>query len=121
MNIQNIQSQFIKIRKLKKFNKSQLISKNNLFFNNDNICIKRQNNKTRSFKISKRLSIQYDKYVKHKKVYELRFKYSDADVSDFMYKCIESKDDIIWLSEDMFLVFDDLMITIIKERNLHNS
>lgn len=77
--------------------------------------------KQEASKYLKDLIFQYDKYVKHKNVYELRFKYSDADVSDFMYKCIESKDDIIWLSEDMFFVFDDLMITIIKERNLHNS
>lgn len=121
MNIQNIQSQFIKIRKLNKFNKSQLISKNNLFFNNDNICIKRQNNKTRSFKISKRLSIQYDKYVKHKNVYELGFKYSSDDIEDFMYRCIDLKEDVMRKTENMFFVFDDLMITIIKERNLHNS
>ena len=32
------------------------------------------------------LVYQYDKYVKHKNVYELGFKYSAADVSDFMYK-----------------------------------
>lgn len=67
------------------------------------------------------LVYQYDKYVKHKNVYELGFKYSAADVSDFMYKCIESKDDIIWLSEDMFFGFEELMDTILEERNLHNS
>lgn len=67
------------------------------------------------------LVYQYDKYVKHKNVYELGFKYSAADVSDFMYKCIESKDDIIWLSEDMFYGFEELMDTILEERNLHNS
>ena len=67
------------------------------------------------------LVYQYDKYVKHKNVYELGFKYSAADVSDFMYKCIESKDDIICLSEDMFFWFEELMDTILKERNLHNS
>ncbi len=67
------------------------------------------------------LVYQYDKYVKHKNVYELGFKYSAADVSDFMYKCIESKDDIIWLSEDMFYGFEELMDTILEERNLNNS
>ncbi len=67
------------------------------------------------------LVYQYDKYVKHKNVYELEFKYSAADVSDFMYKCIESKDDIIWLSEDMFFGFEELLDTILEERNLHNS
>lgn len=67
------------------------------------------------------LVYQYDKYVKHKNVYELGFKYSAADVSDFMYKCIESKDDIIWLSEDMFYGFEELLDTILEERNLHNS
>ena len=77
--------------------------------------------KQEASKYLKDLIFQYDKYVKHKKVYELRFKYSDADVSDFMYKCIESKDDIICLSEDMFFWFEELMDTILKERNLHNS
>lgn len=67
------------------------------------------------------LVYQYDKYVKHKNVYELGFKYSAADVSDFMYKCIESKNDIIWLSEDMFYGFEELLDTILEERNLHNS
>ena len=67
------------------------------------------------------LVYQYDKYVKHKNVYELGFKYSAADVSDFMYKCIESKDDIIWLSEDMFFGFEEVMDTILEERNLHNQ
>lgn len=67
------------------------------------------------------LVYQYDKYVKHKNVYELGFKYSAADVSDFMYKCIESKDDIIWLSEDMFYGFEELLDTILEERSLHNS
>lgn len=38
-----------------------------------------------------------------------------------MYKWIESKDDIICLSEDMFFWFEELMDTILKERNLHNS
>ena len=66
------------------------------------------------------LVYQYDKYVKHKNVYELGFKYSAADVSDFMYKCIESKDDIIWLSEDMFYGFEELLDTILEERSLHN-
>ena len=68
-----------------------------------------------------KLVYQYDKYVKHKNVYELGFKYSAADVSDFMYKCIESKDDIIWLSEDMFYGFEELLDTILEERSLHNS
>ena len=77
--------------------------------------------KEEASKYLKDLIFRYDKYVKHKNVYELELKYSSDDIEDFMYRCIESKDDIIWLSEDMFFVFDDLMITIIKERNLHNS
>ena len=78
-----------------------------MFFNNDNICIKRQNNKTRSFKISKRLSIQYDKYVKHKNVYELGFKYSSDDIEDFMYRCTDLKEDVMRKAENMFFVFND--------------
>lgn len=77
--------------------------------------------KQEASKYLRNLVYQYDKYVKHKNVYELGFKYSAADVSDFMYKCIESKDDIIWLSEDMFYGFEELMDTILEERNLHNS
>ena len=67
------------------------------------------------------LVYQYDKYVKHKNVYELGFKYSSDDIEDFMYRCIDLKEDVMRKAENMFFVFDDLMITIIKERNLHNS
>ncbi len=67
------------------------------------------------------LVYQYDKYVKHKNVYELGFKYNSDDIEDFMYRCIDLKEDVMRKAENMFFVFDDLMITIIKERNLHNS
>lgn len=67
------------------------------------------------------LVYQYDKYVKHKNVYELGFKYSLDDIEDFMYRCMDLKIDVMRKAENMFFVFDDLMITIIKERNLHNS
>ena len=67
-------------------------------------------------KYLKDLIIQYDKYVKHDNVYELEFKYSSDDIEDFMYRCIDLKDDVMRLSEDMFFGFDDLMTAIIKER-----
>ena len=69
----------------------------------------------------KYLIFQYDKYVKHKNVYELGFKYSSDDIEDFMYRCIDLNEDVMRKAEDMFFGFDDLMIVIIKERNLHNS
>lgn len=67
------------------------------------------------------LVYQYDKYVKHKNVYELGFKYNSDDIEDFMYRCIDLKEDVMRKAEDVFFGFDDLMIVIIKERNLHNS
>ena len=67
------------------------------------------------------LVYQYDKYVKHKNVYELGFKYNSDDIEDFMYRCMDLKIDVMRKAENMFFVFDDLMIAIIKERNLHNS
>lgn len=69
----------------------------------------------------KYLIFQYDKFVKRKNVYELGFKYSLDDIEDFMYRCIDLKIDVMRKTEDMFFGFDDLMIVIIKERNLHNS
>ena len=77
--------------------------------------------KQEASKYLKDLIFQYDKYVKHKNVYELGFKYSLDDIEDFMYRCIDLKIDVMRKAEDMFFVFDDLMIVIIKERNLHNS
>ena len=77
--------------------------------------------KQEASKYLKDLIFQYDKYVKHKNVYELELKYSSDDIEDFMYRCIDLKEDVMRKAEDMFFVFDDLMITIIKERNLHNS
>ena len=74
--------------------------------------------KQETSKYLKDLIFQYDKYVKHKNVYELGFKYSSDDIEDFMYRCIDLKIDVMRKAEDMFFVFDDLMIAIIKERNL---
>lgn len=77
--------------------------------------------KQEASKYLKDLIFQYDKYVKHKNVYELVFKYSSDYIEDVMYRCIDLKEDVMRKAEDMFFVFGDLMITIIKERNLHNS
>ena len=77
--------------------------------------------KQEASKYLKDLIFQYDKYVKHKNVYELELKYSSNYIEDFMYRCIDLKEDVMRKAEDMFFGFGDLMITIIKERNLHNS
>ncbi len=72
--------------------------------------------KEEASKYLKDLIFQYDKYVKHDNVYELEFKYSSDDIEDFMYRCIDLKEDVMRVSEDMFFGFDDLMNAIIKER-----
>lgn len=77
--------------------------------------------KQEASKYLKDLIFQYDKYVKHKNVYELELKYSSNYIEDFMYRCIDLKEDVMRKAEDMFFGFSDLMIVIIKERNLHNS
>lgn len=77
--------------------------------------------KQEASKYLKDLIFQYDKYVKHKNVYELELKYSSNYIEDFMYRCIDLKEDVMRKAEDMFFGFGDLMIVIIKERNLHNS
>lgn len=77
--------------------------------------------KQEASKYLKDLIFQYDKYVKHKNVYELEFKYNSDYIEDFMYRCIDLKEGVMRKAEDMFFGFDDLMIAIIKERNLHNS
>lgn len=77
--------------------------------------------KQEASKYLKDLIFQYDKYVKHKNVYELELKYSSDYIEDFMYRCIDLKEDVMRKAEDMFFGFGDLMIVIIKERNLHNS
>lgn len=77
--------------------------------------------KQEASKYLKDLIFQYDKYVKHKNVYELELKYSSDYIEDFIYRCIDLKENVMRKAEDMFFVFDDLMIVIIKERNLHNS
>ena len=50
------------------------------------------------------LVYQYDKYVKHKNVYELGFKYNSDDIEDFMYRCIDLKEDVMRKAENMFFV-----------------
>lgn len=77
--------------------------------------------KQEASKYLKDLIFQYDKYVKHKNVYELELKYSSDYIEDFMYRCIDLKEEVMRKAEDMFFGFGDLMIVIIKERNLHNS
>lgn len=77
--------------------------------------------KQEASKYLKDLIFQYDKYVKHKNVYELELKYSSDYIEDFMYRCIDLKEEVMREAEDMFFGFGDLMIVIIKERNLHNS
>ena len=72
--------------------------------------------KEEASKYLKDLIFQYDKYLKHDNVYELEFKYSSDDIEDFMYRCIDLKEDVMRVSEDMFFGFDDLMNAIIKER-----
>lgn len=63
---------------------------------------------------------QYYQYVNYKNVYKLDFKYSCADISDFMYECIDyQKEDLMWTLEDMFYEFDELMDTILEERKIN--
>ena len=60
---------------------------------------------------------QYYQYVNYGNVYKLNFKYSPADLSDFMYECIDyRKVDLMWIAEDMFYGFDELMDAILEER-----
>ena len=60
---------------------------------------------------------QYYQYINYKNVYKLNFKYSFADISDFMYECIDyQKEDLMWIAEDMFYGFDELMDTILEEK-----
>lgn len=71
--------------------------------------------KQEASKYLKDLIFQYDKYVKHKNVYELELKYSSDYIEDFMYRCIDLKEEVMREAEDMFFGFGDLMIVIIKE------
>ena len=49
----------------------------------------------------------------YENIYKLNFKYSCADISDFMYECIDyQKVDLMWIAEDMFYGFAELMDTI---------
>ena len=60
---------------------------------------------------------QYYEYVNYKNVYKLEFKYSTDDISDFMYGCIDyTNEDLMWIAEDMFYGFVELMDTILEER-----
>ena len=60
---------------------------------------------------------QYYQYVNYRNVFKLGFKYSCADISDFMYECIDyQKVDLMWIAEDMFYGFSELMDTILEER-----
>ena len=60
---------------------------------------------------------QYYQHVNYENIYKLHFKYSCADISDFMYECIDyQKVDLMWIAEDMFYGFSELMDTILEER-----
>ena len=56
--------------------------------------------KQEASKYLKDLIFQYDKYVKHKNVYELGFKYSSDYIEDFMYRCIDLKEDVMRKAEE---------------------
>lgn len=60
--------------------------------------------KQEASKYLKDLIFQYDKYVKHKNVYEFELKYSSDDIEDFMYRCIDLKEDVMRKAENMFFV-----------------
>lgn len=65
----------------------------------------------------KDLTKQYYEYVNYKNIFKLEFKYSTDDISDFMYRCIDyTKEDLMWIAEDMFYGFVELMDTILEER-----
>lgn len=60
---------------------------------------------------------QYYQYVNYENIYKLHFKYNTDDISDFMYECIDyQKVDLMWIAEDMFYGFAELMDTILEER-----
>lgn len=60
---------------------------------------------------------QYYQHVNYENIYKLNFKYSCADINEFMYKCIDyQKIDLMWIAEDMYYGFAELMDTILKER-----
>ena len=60
--------------------------------------------KQEASKYLKDLIFQYDKYVKHKNVYELELKYSSNYIEDFMYRCIDLKEDVMRKAENMIFV-----------------
>ena len=60
---------------------------------------------------------QYYQHVNYENIYTLHFKYSTDEISDFMYECIDyQKVDLMWIAEDMFYGFAELMDTILEER-----
>ena len=45
---------------------------------------------------------QYYNYLNTKNIQNIKFKYSEADIIDFSYRCIENDDDdLVWLAEDV--------------------
>lgn len=60
---------------------------------------------------------QYYQHVNYENIYKLHFKYSTDEISDFMYECMDyQKVDLMWIAEDMFYGFAELMDTILEER-----
>lgn len=72
--------------------------------------------------IMKKMLNAFSFFKYYKNVCKLDFKYSTDDISDFMYKCIDYTNiDLMWISEDMFYGFVELMDTILEERKNKNK